>query len=108
MKHEHSMGYGSINGFRASYTLPFYWFGLKENKITGLMVHPFCYMEANSFFEQKCSAEHAAAELQQYHDIVKSVNGEFITLFHNHFLTEQPQWIAWRKMYADFLENNFN
>ena len=108
MKHEHSMGYGSINGFRASYTLPFYWFDLKENKITGLMVHPFCYMEANSFFEQKYSAEQAVAELQQYHDIVKSVNGEFITLFHNHFLTEQPQWIAWRKMYADFLENNFN
>ena len=108
MKHEYAMGYGSINGFRASYALPFYWFDLQKNKTTELMVHPFCYMEANSFFEQKYSAEQAREELQHYHDIVKSVNGELITIFHNHFITEQPQWIEWRNMYADFLEKNYS
>ena len=108
IKHEYSMGYGSINGFRASYALPFYWFDLQKNKTTELMVHPFCYMEANSFFEQKYSAEQAREELQHYHDIVKSVNGELITIFHNHFITEQPQWIEWRNMYADFLEKNYS
>jgi hypothetical protein len=105
--HDYSMAYGSINGFRASYTLPYQWFDLEKETITKLIVHPFCFMEASSYFEQKYAAEQAAEEIQYYHDIVKSVNGEFITLFHNHFLTQQPQWLLWRNMYEAFLKNNF-
>ncbi len=104
---DYSMGYGSINGFRASFASPFYWYDLDKEEKTILLVHPFCYMEANSFFEQHYSAPQAAEELQQYYDVVRSVNGTLITIFHNHFLTGQKQWLPWRKMYADFLENNF-
>jgi DNA-binding ferritin-like protein (Dps family) len=104
---EYSMGYGSINGFRASYTLPFKWYDLQKELQTNLTIHPFCYMEANSFFEQKLTIDEAAAELQSYYNIVKKVNGHFITIFHNHFLTEQKQWIAWRNMYENFLHSNF-
>jgi len=104
---DYSMGYGSINGFRASYTNSFYWYDVMREEQTALLLHPFCYMEANSFFEQGYSADQARAELQQYHDIVQSVNGQLITIFHNHFITEQPQWLAWRNMYADFLKANF-
>jgi len=103
---EYSLGYGTINGFRASYTLPFFWFDLEKNEITNLLLHSFCFMDATSIFEQKYSVEQTAEELQYYFDLVKSVNGEFISLFHNHFLTEQPQWMAWRKMYEDFLKKN--
>jgi hypothetical protein len=104
---EYSMAYGSVNGFRASYTMPFHWYDLEREYVTNLVIHPFCFMEAVSFFSQGYTAVQAGNELQYYHDTVKKVQGEFITLFHNHFLTEQPQWIAWRKMYADFLERNF-
>ncbi|MEP6514320.1 MAG: polysaccharide deacetylase family protein [Parafilimonas sp.] len=107
IKNDYSMGYGSINGFRASYCLPYQWFDLKKNEQTGLMIHPFCYMDANSFFEQHYSAQQAAEELQHYYDIVKKVNGKLITIFHNHFLTEQSQWLPWRRMYEDFLRKNF-
>jgi hypothetical protein len=105
---DYTMGYGSINGFRASYTLPFTWFDVELNQPTSLTIHPFCYMEANSFFEQKLTAAEAAKELQQYHDIVKQVNGTLIIIFHNHFITQQPQWLAWRSMYENFLKQNFS
>lgn len=103
---DYSLGYGSINGFRASYTLPFYWYDLEKEEQTSLLLHPFCYMEANSFFEQHYTAGQASEELQQYFDTVKKVNGTLITIFHNHFVTEEPQWIEWRKMYESFLESN--
>jgi hypothetical protein len=106
--HEYSMGYGSINGFRASYTLPFYWYDLLKEQVTELVIHPFCYMDANACFEQKLTVEQAAIELQQFHDIVKRVNGQLITIFHNHFLTEQPQWVTWKNMYEQFLKKNFS
>lgn len=103
---EYSMGYGSINGFRASTSVAFPWYDLMLETVTDLQLHPFCYMEANSFFEQHLSAEDAAAELQHYYDVVRQVNGTCITVFHNHFLTEQEQWLPWRKMYEAFLQRN--
>ncbi len=51
-----SMGYGSVNGFRASVASSFYWYDLEKEAQTRLLLRPFCYMEANSFFEQKIEA----------------------------------------------------
>lgn len=104
---DYSMAYGSVNGFRASFARPFYWYDLAREEATVLGVHPFCFMEAASAFSQGFTADQAGEELQYYFEQIKKVKGEFITLFHNHFLTEQPGWIEWRKMYADFLERNF-
>lgn len=108
IEQDYSMGYGSTNGFRASTSNSFNWYDLDADTTTALQVYPFCYMEANSFFEQHYSAAMARKELQQYHDVVQSVNGTLMTIFHNHFLTEEPQWIAWRNMYAAYLQDNFS
>ena len=105
---DYSMGYGSINGFRASCCSSFYWYDLLEDQSTNLRIHPFCFMEANSFFEQQYSAEAAAKELQEYYNKVKMINGTLITIFHNHFLTQQEPWLPWRNMYADFIGKNFS
>ena len=105
IQEDYSMGYGSINGFRASICTPFYWYDLTKEEITPLLLRPFCYMEANSFFEQHYSADQAVVEIRQYHDIVKSVQGELITIFHNHFLTKQKQWAEWRRMYEAFMRD---
>ncbi len=101
---DYSMGYGSINGFRASVASPFYWFDLEKNEPTNLLIHPFCWMDANSYFEQQLSADEALVELQDYYNIVKQVSGNCNIILHNSFLTEQPQWQPWRKMYETFLE----
>ncbi|MBK8309804.1 MAG: hypothetical protein IPL04_01790 [Chitinophagaceae bacterium] len=49
IKDDYSMGYGSINGFRASVASSFYWYDLVKEEQTELLLYPFCYMEANSF-----------------------------------------------------------
>lgn len=100
---DYSMAYGNVNGFRASYAMPYRWYDVEREEATSLVIHPFCFMEAASFFNQGYSVDEAATELQYFYDTVKKVNGEFITLFHNHFLTEQPQWARWRDMYESFL-----
>jgi hypothetical protein len=100
---DYSMGYGSINGFRASVASPFYWFDLEKNEVTNLLVHPFCWMDANSYFEQHLSANEAGLELQKYYEAVKQVSGNCTIILHNSFLTEQPQWLPWRRMYEAFL-----
>jgi hypothetical protein len=100
---EYSMGYGSINGFRASVAHPFYWYDLQRERITNLLLHPFCFMDANSFFEQKQNATQTALELQQYLHSIRAVNGTMITIWHNTFLGTDPRFAGWREVYAAFI-----
>ncbi|MGZ8538785.1 MAG: hypothetical protein ACXWV9_11005, partial [Flavisolibacter sp.] len=103
IQHDHSMGYGSINGFRASYANSFKWYDLKNEKQTELTIHPFCFMDANAYYEQKLSAEEALIELMQYYEVIKSVNGTMITLWHNNFLGTAKEFEGWRGAYEKFV-----
>jgi len=99
-----SMGYGSINGFRASYCLPFKWYDLEKEEATGFTVYPFCFMEANSYYEQHYSLRQATDELQHYYNITRQVNGVLITIFHNHLLGNDRLFMGWKEMYEGFIK----
>ena len=102
--HEYSMGYGSINGFRASFTDAYFWFDIKEDKQSALLIHPFCFMDANSFYEQNMSPEKAFEELMHYYMAVKSVNGRLITIWHNSFLGSSGEFKGWKEVYEKFVK----
>jgi len=101
---DHSMGYGSINGFRASVASSFYWYDLEKEQQTNLLLHPFCFMEANSFFEQKYLPQRAYEEMMHYYNAVKDVNGTLITIWHNNFLGTYPLFSGWRDVYEEFVQ----
>ena len=103
IENDYSMGYGSINGFRASVASSFYWYNLKTEKMTALKLHPFCFMDANSFYEQQLNAEQAYDEIIHYQEVCKKVNGNFISIFHNNFLGTDKQFAGWREMYVKFI-----
>ncbi|MDB5201995.1 MAG: hypothetical protein JWQ27_1404 [Ferruginibacter sp.] len=103
IREEFSMGYGSINGFRASTASSYFWYDLQTEKITQLRIHPFCFMDANSHFEQKFSLAETTAELQYYAGICKQVNGTFISIFHNNILGSDPAFTGWWEMYEAFI-----
>jgi hypothetical protein len=99
-----SMGYGTINGFRASVSVPFPWYDLEQETDTALMVHPYCWMDANSYYEQLYTPAQAFAELKSYHDVVKSVRGQLMTISHNNFLSDEPGFAGWKEVYEIFLD----
>jgi hypothetical protein len=104
---DYSMGYGSINGFRASYCLPYKWYDLEKEEVTPLSIYPFCYMEANSYYEQRYSAQQALEEMEHYYKVTKDVNGLLITIWHNHFLGTDPMFEGWKEVYEEFLRKHF-
>lgn len=104
IREEFSMGYGSINGFRASVASPFYWYDLEREETTSLLLYPFCFMDANSFFEQKYSPQQALEEMRHYYKEVKAVNGTLITLWHNTFLGTDKLFEGWREVYEQFIK----
>ncbi len=102
---DYSMGYGSINGFRASVASSFNWFNLDKNEETNLRIHPFCFMDATSHYEQKQTAQQSFDEVMKYYKICAAVGGTLITIFHNNFLGTSKEFEGWRSMYEQFLEN---
>ncbi|NOT51499.1 MAG: hypothetical protein HOP10_09505 [Chitinophagaceae bacterium] len=104
IKEDFSMGYGSVNGFRASVASPFYWYDLEKDEPTSLLLYPFCYMEANSFYEQNLTPWQALHEMTHYYNEVKKVNGTFITIWHNTFLGTDSTFKGWREVYAGFFK----
>jgi hypothetical protein len=103
IKNDYSMGYGSINGFRASFAGSFYWYHLKEEKTTSLRLFPFCFMDTNSFYEQHQDAETSFQEIMHLKNECEKVNGLFISIFHNNFLGTDKQFADWATMYAEFI-----
>lgn len=99
-----SMGYGSINGFRASVCSSFKWFNLSANEATNLLIYPFCFMDANSFFELKQSPRQAYDELMHYYSIVKKYQGVFISIWHNNILGTQEMYKGWSEMFELFMK----
>jgi hypothetical protein len=104
IRFDFSMGYGSINGFRASVATPFYWYDLEKEKKTELLLFPFCYMDANSFYEQKLTARQGLEEMRHYYNVTKSVNGTFIMIWHNQFFGTDKLFLGWKEVYEEFIK----
>ena len=100
---DYSMGYGSINGFRASVASSFFWYDLETDKPTNLRIHPFCFMEANSFYEQHATPQEAYKELVHYYKVCKEVNGMFISIWHNNFFGTDKHFAGWKEVYEKFI-----
>lgn len=105
IRFDFSMGYGSINGFRASVASSFYWYNLAQEKQTELLLFPFCFMEANSFYEQGFTPQQAAAEMQHYYDAVKNINGMLVMIWHNNFLGTDKLYTGWKEVYETFVKS---
>ena len=103
IKNDYSMGYGTVNGFRASVASSYHWYDLEMELKTELLIHPFCFMDANAYYELRLSPEQASDQLITFYNSVKEVNGLMITLWHNNFLGTDRSFAGWREIYEIFL-----
>ena len=100
---DYSMGYGSINGFRASVASSFLWYDLEKEVQTALRIHPFCFMDANAYYEQKQNPQQTLEELMHYLSVCKQGNGTLITIWHNNFLGTAKEFEGWKAIYEQFI-----
>ncbi|RYY88306.1 MAG: hypothetical protein EOO15_09370 [Chitinophagaceae bacterium] len=101
---DYSMGYGTINGFRASVSVPFYWYDLLREEQTALRLHPFCFMDANAYYEEGKDVEAMELELFYYDEQHYSYGGNLITIFHNTMLGTSREFEGCARRYAFFAE----
>ena len=104
IRKDFSMGYGSVNGFRASACTCFRWYDLEREEPTSLIIYPFCFMDANSYYEEKHTPSQAFDALMNYYNVVKKVNGMLITIWHNSLLGTDKATAGWSRMFEIFMK----
>lgn len=101
---DYTMGFASQVGFRASICTPFNFYDLDMEVETKLKIHPFAVMEGTLKYYMKVYPEDAMQKIKPLIDEVKSVNGQFISLWHNDTLNDRKLWAGWKKVYEEMVE----
>jgi hypothetical protein len=101
---EYTMGYASSPGFRASTTLSFKFYDIEQEQISFLTIHPFSVMDSTFKHYLNYTPSQAFESICKIIDEVKSVNGQFIPLWHNESMSNFAEWEGWQNVYAEVLE----
>ena len=99
IKHEYSMGYADVVGYRASIAAPFTWFDLEKNEETTLTLHPFAVMDVTLKNYMKLNPAEAKEMIKKLNQAVQKHGGNFMSLWHNESLSEAGNWKNWREVY---------
>ncbi len=101
---DYSMGFASHPGFRAGICSPFKWYDLEAEAVMPLTIHPFTLMEGTLRDYMQVDATDAMDYIRPLVDAVRSVNGTFISLWHNESMSEQKRWKGWSRVYEELLQ----
>lgn len=104
IKEDHSMGYASHAGFRASTCTPFYFYDLDFEIQTPLKIVPFALMDTTLNDYMNLTPRQSLGKIRELKNEVKAVNGTFVTLFHNESLSNYLRWKGWSKVYESMLK----
>jgi hypothetical protein len=105
IREDFSMGYGGVNGFRASVSRAFPWYDLEMERETELWVHPYCFMDATGHHELGMTPSTALRQLEGYANTLQQLGGCLTTIFHNSMLGSDPIYAGWSDGYVRFVES---
>ncbi len=104
IKEDYSMGFADMPGFRAGTCKPFYFYDLKNEKSTDLKIFPITVMEGSFINYLKIPPHDALDYIFKMIEEVKNVNGTFISIWHNHTLSETSMYKGWRYVHDKMIE----
>ena len=98
------MGFSSLPGFRAGTCKPFYFYDLKNEKSTGLKIFPITLMEGSFIDYKKSQPSQALQDIFKLIEAVKKVNGTFISIWHNHTVSETREYRDWKNVHDKMIQ----
>jgi len=98
IREEHSMGFADAVGFRAGTCTPYPFYDLHAEAHTALVVHPFAVMDSAMAYKMRLSPEEAATKAKQLVDAVRAVQGTFISVWHERFLSDYGDEQGWGRL----------
>ena len=104
IKEDYSMGFADAPGFRAGICTPFYFYDLKHEKATELLLFPSAFMDGNFIKYMKTTPSEAIRTISELVQKVRSVNGLFISIWHNDTLSNKGNYLGWKLVHDQMIE----
>jgi hypothetical protein len=101
---DYTMGYADFTGFRASICSPYFFYDLDLEIETPLRLHPFAVMDGTLKDYLQLKPEDAMNVISPLITEVKSLKGEFISVWHNESFAENERWKGWRAVYEQLIQ----
>ncbi|MFZ1686853.1 MAG: hypothetical protein WAU70_05515 [Flavobacteriales bacterium] len=98
---DHSMGLHDALGFRAGTCTPFRWYDLRKERETELDIWPHTVMDNTLRNKLGLSPDEGAQAAKRMVDKVRGVQGTFIGLWHESFLSDHLEAKGWRDAIMD-------
>ena len=100
---DYSMGFSEMAGFRAGTCKPFYFYDLEKEEVTGLKIFPVTLMEG-AFMESKTDLAQSLLQVLNLISEVKKVQGTFISIWHNHTVSETSEYREWKNIHNKMIQ----
>jgi len=101
---DYSMAYAPAVGFRASICTPFYFYDLRTESILPVKIHSSAIMDGTLKEYLKLSPNRSIMVVKELIQKTKSVNGEFIPIWHNHSINDKGGWKNWKTVFETMME----
>lgn len=101
IQEDYSMGWASINGFRAGTSLPYQWYDIASEQVTDLKLYPFCFMDATSIFYLQQQKEQIRQQLDILLHHINVTKGMFISIWHNYILGDTEKYPFMMSLFQD-------
>lgn len=105
---DYSMGYPTINGFRSSTCTPYNFFDLTKEVENSLKIIPFQAMDTTFTTYLKQTPDEALQTFLRLLEITKSVNGTFVSLWHNESFGTDKIGLNWRNTFETVINEAKN
>lgn len=96
---DYTMGYSNATGFRAGICTPYYFYDLKKEQTTNLLLTPFQVMDATLRHYLRMNPETAWEEIRGLMEEVRNVGGTFVSIWHNETVNDQRIWEGYREVF---------
>ncbi len=108
IRHDYTMGFADLPGFRAGMCVPFPFFDLEKNELTALIIHPLHLMDVTMKNYLRFSPKHATRESLQLMHEVKAVGGTFCCLWHNESISDEGEWSGWQAVFSEIVKTGIS
>lgn len=102
---DHTLGFSDRPGFRAGTCTPFPWYDLEREAETTLMLWPFACMDSALCEKMKLTGADALVEFKRMADAVRAVNGTFVSVWHDRYLSGDAPNEGWPQVMEQLVEH---
>jgi hypothetical protein len=102
---DHTLGFSDRPGFRAGTCTPFPWYDLEREQETALVLWPFACMDSALHEKVGLDPDAALDEFKRMADAVRAVNGTFVSVWHDRYLSGDAQYAAWPEVMKKLVEH---